>query len=125
LGDLFDLHVLALVCGDAMSQIAVEYVQQTPEGGWRLAGSRVSLDSIVHAYWEGLSPEAIAEDFDTLTVEQIYGALAFYLRNRTQVDAYLANQGVRWESLRATSALIHKRLIERMREGTRKTSELG
>jgi hypothetical protein len=32
------------------------YVLQTLEGGWRITGRRVSLDSIVHAYWEGRSP---------------------------------------------------------------------
>ena len=108
-----------------MSQVAVEYVQQTTEGGWRLSGTRVSLDSIVHSYWEGLSPEAIADDFETLSIEQVYGAIAFYLRNRNQIDAYLADQGVRWESLRATSAIVHKRLIERMRGNNGKTPGRG
>lgn len=49
------------------------------EGAYRVAGSRVSLDSIVYCFREGLSPESIAESFPTLTLEQVYGAIAFYL----------------------------------------------
>src|SRR4051794_32205058 len=86
----------------AMAQ-DVDYVFQMPEGGWRIAGSRVSLDSLVHAYWEGQSPEAIAEDFPTLSLEKIHGAIAFYLHNRTIIDAYLASQHSRWEQLRKES----------------------
>jgi uncharacterized protein (DUF433 family) len=59
-----------------MSHPAVAYVQQDSHGTWRIAGSRVSLDSVVSAYWEGESPEAIAEEFPTLPVEYVYGAIA-------------------------------------------------
>ena len=53
------------------------------EGAYRVAGSRVSLDR------EGLSPESIAETFPALTLEQVYGAIAFYLANQQMVDDYL------------------------------------
>ncbi len=49
-----------------MSNTAVAYVQQNAEGTWRITDSRVALDSVVHAYWGGKSPEAIAEEFPTL-----------------------------------------------------------
>lgn len=72
-----------------MSNAAIIYAERTAEGGWRVAGSRVSLDSVVRAYWEGLSPEAIAEEFSALSTEQVYGAIAFYLRHKDDIDAYL------------------------------------
>lgn len=59
------------------------------DGGHRVAGSRVSLDSIVYAFWNGESPESIAEAFPVLTLEQVYGAIAFYLAHREEVDAGL------------------------------------
>jgi uncharacterized protein (DUF433 family) len=65
--------------------MAKDYV----EGSYRVAGSRVSLDSIVHCFREGLSPESIAESFPTLTLEQVCGAIAFYLANQQMVDEYL------------------------------------
>ena len=65
-----------------------EYIEQR-EGGDYVAGSRVSLDSLVYAFLRGESPEGIAESFPALTLEQVYGAIAFYLANRDQIDAYL------------------------------------
>ena len=44
-------------------ETAAIYAQKTTAGGWRVANSRVSLDSIVFAYWEGKSAEAIVEEF--------------------------------------------------------------
>ena len=49
----------------------------------------MSLDSVVYAFLEGLSPESIVDSFDTLTLEEVYGALAFYLGHRDAIDAYL------------------------------------
>jgi uncharacterized protein (DUF433 family) len=65
------------------------YVEQR-EGGYWIAGTRVSLDSIVLAFLQGLSPETIASEcFPTLTLERIYGAIAYYLAHRGEIDAYL------------------------------------
>ena len=65
------------------------YATRTPQGGWRITGTRVSLDSVVHAYWAGRMPEAIAADFPSLSLEQVHGAIAFYLRNRPEIDKHL------------------------------------
>lgn len=98
-----------------MSQAAVAYVEKTAEGGWRITDSRVSLDSIVHAYWEGKSPEAIADDFPSLSAEQVYGAIAFYLRHRGEIDRYLAAQQATWEQFRQASEAQHGLLLNRIR----------
>ncbi len=59
-------------------------------GHYRLAGTRVSLDSVVFAFLDGLSAETIAaECFPTLTLKQIYGAITYYLEHRAEIDAYL------------------------------------
>jgi uncharacterized protein (DUF433 family) len=58
-----------------MIEPAIDYAFLTPDGGWRVTGSRVSLDSVVRCYWEGLSPEAIVDAFPSLSPEQVYGAL--------------------------------------------------
>jgi uncharacterized protein (DUF433 family) len=98
-----------------MNNNFVEYVFQTPEGAWRIQGSRMSLDSLVHAYWEGLSPEAIVDDFPTLSLEQIHGAIAFYLKHRQDIDQYMANQENRWEEFRRESEAKHSPLMQRIR----------
>ena len=63
-----------------------EYVEQR-NGGYYVKGSRVSLDSIVYSFREGESPETIRQNFPSLTLEQVYGAITFYLANRGAVDA--------------------------------------
>ena len=51
-----------------------------------LAGSRVPLACIVREFEDGQSPEAIRSAFPTLTLEQVYGAITFYLGHRAEVD---------------------------------------
>src|ERR1039458_9819891 len=58
-------------------------------GGYYVAGTRISLDSVVYAFNEGQSPEAIQEDFPLLKRSQIYGAIAFYLDHQAEIDRYL------------------------------------
>jgi uncharacterized protein (DUF433 family) len=75
-------------------------VEQRDHGYW-ITGTRVSLDSVVLAFRDGFSPEAIvAECFPVLTLEQVYGALAYYLAHRTKLDAYLEQAGAEFEALR-------------------------
>jgi uncharacterized protein (DUF433 family) len=76
-----------------------EYIEQR-EGGYFIKGSRVSLDSVVYAFLRGESPEGIAESFPALGLEQIFGALAFYMANREIVDRYLSEGRVAFETLR-------------------------
>ena len=64
------------------------YIEQR-DGAYMVAGSRVSLDSIVYAFLSGQSAEAIAQAFPVLSLEQVYGAITYYLAHRDDVDRYL------------------------------------
>ena len=70
-----------------------KYVTRT-EGVYRIADTRVSLDSLVYLFREGVSAESMVESYPALTLEEVHGALAFYLANRLDVDNYMA-QGER------------------------------
>ena len=98
-----------------MSTLVGEYVRRIADNAWLVAGSRVSLDSIVGAYWDGKSPEAIVEEFPTLTAEQVYGAIAFYLHHKTEIDRHLAQQAERWKDLQRSSEAQHGPLLNRLR----------
>jgi uncharacterized protein (DUF433 family) len=63
-----------------------EYIEQR-NGGFYVAGTRVSLDSIVYSFKAGDSPETIRQNFSSLTLEQVYGAIAFYLAHGQEVDS--------------------------------------
>jgi uncharacterized protein (DUF433 family) len=76
------------------------YVEKHEEGYW-VAGTRVSLDSIVLAFLDGLSPEAIVtECFPVLTLEQAYGAITYYLAHRAEIDRYLQQLDAEFDALR-------------------------
>lgn len=91
------------------------YVEQTSEGVWKVCGSRVSLDSVLAAYLSGLSPEGIQEAFPSLSLEAIHGCLAFYLRNRADLDAYLQRERDNFEAQRRAMAVTNRPMIERLR----------
>src|SRR5260221_14562490 len=59
------------------------------DGGYYVRGSRVSLDSIAYGFRNGDSPETIRDNFPTLKLEQVYGAITFYLGHQAEMDAYL------------------------------------
>jgi hypothetical protein len=63
----------------------------------------VSIDSIVYAFLAGQTAESIAQSFPVLTLEQVYGAITFYLANRVAVDTYLEKIEAGFEKLRKTS----------------------
>lgn len=95
-----------------------QYVEQR-ERAYRVAGSRVSLDSIVYAFWEGKTAGTIAQSFPTLTLEQVYGAIAFYLAHRAEIDVYL-EQGERdYEAMRQAARDADPMFYRKMAEARR------
>ena len=72
-----------------MAYPASPYIQEQ-DGALRIAGTRVSLDSVVISFQEGESPEQIIHSFPTLTLAQVYGAIAYYLENEKLINDYLA-----------------------------------
>jgi uncharacterized protein (DUF433 family) len=58
-------------------------------GGYYIAGTRISLDSVVFSFERGNSPEAIQEEYPFLELSQIYAAISFYLDHRSEVRQYL------------------------------------
>jgi uncharacterized protein (DUF433 family) len=84
---------------------ATPYVEQR-NGGYYVAGTRVSLDSVVHAYRNGAAPESILRSFPAVgTLERVYGAITFYLANQNEVDEYLKRQEALWREGRSRQSL--------------------
>lgn len=74
------------------------YIEQR-NGGYYVAGTRVSLDSVVYCFKDGDSPETILENFAALgSLGRVYGAIAFYLDNKAAIDQYLEDSEREWES---------------------------
>jgi uncharacterized protein (DUF433 family) len=61
-------------------------------GSFYLMGSRVPLAHIVREFQRGESPESIRAHYPTLNLEQIYGAIAFYLGHQIEVEQEVAQR---------------------------------
>jgi uncharacterized protein (DUF433 family) len=58
----------------------------------RIKGTRVGIESILYEYiHRKLSPEEIEPKFRTVTLEQVYATILYYLRDRESVGKYFAN----------------------------------
>ena len=101
-----------------------DYVEER-NGGYYVANTRVSLDSVVYAYLRGESPEGIAESFPALSLEQIFGALAYYAANRRSVDLYLSAGRNDFAALREQWRRNHQALYQRLAEARHETHAPG
>jgi uncharacterized protein (DUF433 family) len=95
-----------------------EYVAKA-DAGYYVAGTRVSLDSIVYAFLAGQTAEAIAQAFPVLTLEQVYGAATFYLAHREDIDAYLSAQREGFEAKRAAAVAADPMFYQKLASARR------
>jgi uncharacterized protein (DUF433 family) len=93
--------------------VSKEYVEQS-EGAYRIVGTRVSLDSVVYAFRRGASPESIQRSYPLLSLEQIYGAIAFYLAHEEEVDRYLSEGEREFEEMRRATRETHPDWFEKI-----------
>ncbi len=110
--------------------VALETTQAVPlslgeDGTIRISGSRVTLDSVVHQFKNGATAEQIQDDFPSLPLRDIYGALAYYLQHTQAVEDYLRQQEqaatqtrIQIESNQDTRAL-RERLRRRRGDGSK------
>src|SRR5437762_6003957 len=72
------------------------------EGGIvRVGKSRVSLDLVVEQYENGMTPEDMVRAYDSLVLADVHAVIAYYLRHRDEVRAYLKRRHEEAEGLRA------------------------
>ena len=90
------------------------------EGGYWVAGTRVSLDSLVYAFREGHTAESLAQSFPVLTLEQVYGAITYYLAQQEVIDAYLQQQEADYARLqqefRQRDPMFYQKLADARRQ---------
>ena len=70
-------------------------------GAVRVGKSRVSLDLVVEQYENGMTPEDMVRAYDTLGLADVHAVIAYYLRHRDEVRAYLKRRAEEAEALRA------------------------
>ena len=104
-----------------MKQLTLK--QTTPllnekDGTIRVRGSRVTLDTIVSAFQKGSTAEQIQDSFPSLSLRQIYGAIAYYLERKDEVNSYLKRRQAAAQALRREieSEPENTRFRERIRD---------
>lgn len=65
------------------------YFEFLSEGDIRLKGTRVGIEIVLEDYLTGSSPEEIAARYRSLSLEQVYATVTYYLHNRVKIDPYL------------------------------------
>jgi uncharacterized protein (DUF433 family) len=90
-----------------------DYIDER-EGSYYVAGTRVSLDSVVHGFRRGESPETIRRNFELLSLEEVYGAITYYLAHQAEIDAYLVCQDEKWAAGRRSSEPLPADLRDRI-----------
>ena len=55
----------------------------------RVGNTRIRLDTVVHTFNDGHTAEEIVTQYPSLALADVYAVIAYYLKNRTIVDAYI------------------------------------
>jgi len=62
---------------------------QESDGTVHVTDSRVTLDTLVGAFQKGATAEQVQDSFPSLSLQQIYATIAYYLEHQAEVEAYL------------------------------------
>ncbi|MDQ3601495.1 MAG: DUF433 domain-containing protein [Actinomycetota bacterium] len=85
----------------------------------RVGPSRVTLESVVHAFRAGATAEEIVQQYPSVELADVYAVVTYYLRHREEVDGYLRDREVNALAVREANearfdpAGIRDRLLDR------------
>jgi uncharacterized protein (DUF433 family) len=77
-------------------------LREDAHGVIRVSGTRVTLLTFMHAWLNGSSAEEIVEQYPALRLDDVHAVLAFVLRHRDQIDAFMREETSTLETVRAS-----------------------
>ena len=99
-------------------------LRQDESGALRVGSSRVLVELVIRAFQDGATPEAIAQRYPTATLADIYAVIAYHLRHRQEVEAYLAEREQQAQEVRqrierhqGDLADLRRRILAHQRSG--------
>ncbi|HAK97408.1 MAG TPA: hypothetical protein DCM87_21080 [Planctomycetes bacterium] len=105
---------------------SVKVPLRVDEGGAvRVGETRVSLLSVLAAFQRGATPEQVVHSFPTLRLQDVYAVISYYLANRAELDAWIAEERLEFERVRKETEArcghedIRERLLKRKAEQER------
>jgi uncharacterized protein (DUF433 family) len=93
------------------------------DGAACVGGTRVTLDTVVYAFEQGNPPEVIVDQYNALSLADVYQVIGYYLRHRLEVDEYLATRKQRALEVRRENEArfnpegVRERLLARKNQG--------
>src|SRR4051812_9918517 len=85
-----------MVLSDIVDSIPIA---KGPDGVIRVGGTRVTLDTIIHAFQRGRTAEEIAQSFPAVSLCDIYQVIGYYLKHRDELDPYLTERQQQQDAL--------------------------
>ena len=70
-------------------------------GVYRVGGTRVTLDSVVHAFNRGATAEEIVQKFPSLELSDVYQVIGYYLKYRIELGEYVKKREFEEDTLLA------------------------
>jgi uncharacterized protein (DUF433 family) len=75
-------------------------LRQDASGALGIGHSRILRELVVRAFQDGATPEATAQRYPATTLADIYAVIAYYLRYREDIEAYLMERKQRVQEVR-------------------------
>ncbi len=75
-------------------------LEMNADGVVRVSQTRVTLDTVIHTFLEGATAEEIVIQYPALQLADVYFTIAYYLKHKTEVDAYLLDRQHRAAAIR-------------------------
>ena len=75
-------------------------IREDADGALRVGNSRVLLELVIRGFQDGATPETIVQRYSTLALPDVYAVITYYLRHRSEVEAYLAEREQKGEEVR-------------------------
>ena len=91
-----------------------EYFNFLAPNDIRLNGTRIGIETILYEYiYRARTPEEIAQIYTSLTLEQVYATILYYLHNKETVSNYITDwlesgHRMREEQRRNPSPVVQK-----------------
>lgn len=95
--------------------ITKAYIRTDEQGVMRVGDTRVMLDSVVAGFEQGHSAETIQQQYPALSLEDVYGAIAWYLAHQDEVSHYLRRQQAVWDHWATRAAEQEVPVVQRLR----------